>query len=58
MPRPTSTGPASPLLAFGAILTAAGAFLYLRPGPGMPLIALGALALAAATAAWLASRQR
>ncbi|MCY0941424.1 hypothetical protein [Streptomyces antarcticus] len=58
MPRPPSARPASPLLAFGTILTAAGVFLYLHPGPGMSLIALGALALAATAAVWLSSRQR
>ena len=41
----------------GAVLTAAGAFLYLYPGPGLPLLALGALALAASVAVWLSSRQ-
>ncbi|WP_405442229.1 hypothetical protein OG373_33490 [Streptomyces avidinii] len=57
MPRPSSGGPVSPLLVFGAVLTAAGAVLYLYPGPGLPLLALGALALAASAAVWLSSRQ-
>ncbi|MFI5763151.1 hypothetical protein ACIA8F_19710 [Streptomyces sp. NPDC051563] len=57
MPRPSSTGPVSPLLVFGATLSAAGAFLYLHPGPGLPLLALGSLALAAAAAVWFSSRQ-
>ncbi|MFJ9646507.1 hypothetical protein [Streptomyces sp. NPDC101206] len=30
-------------MAFGAVLTAAGAVLDLLPGPGMPLFAVGAL---------------
>ncbi|MGI5447651.1 hypothetical protein ACQEVM_18150 [Streptomyces sp. CA-243310] len=59
MPRRARPGPLSPLLAFGIILTAAGAVMYVLPGtPGMPLLALGALALAAAVAVWLASRRR
>ncbi|WP_328297320.1 hypothetical protein OG389_05465 [Streptomyces sp. NBC_00435] len=57
MTRPPGAGPVSPLLAFGAILTVAGAFFYLRPGPGLPLLALGALVLAGAAAVWLSSRQ-
>ncbi|MFE3579639.1 hypothetical protein [Streptomyces vinaceus] len=58
MSRPTPTGPAvSPLGAFGAILTAAGTFLYLYPGPGLLPLALGAVALAVSVSVWLSSRQ-
>ncbi|MCP3757220.1 hypothetical protein [Streptomyces sp. TBY4] len=49
--------PASPLFAFGAVLTVAGAVLYAIPGPGTPVLALGALILAVATGLWLAARQ-
>ncbi|WP_406186332.1 hypothetical protein [Streptomyces sp. NBC_01006] len=58
MPRLSPTGPAvSPLGAFGAILTAAGTFLYLHPGPGLLPLALGALVLAVSVSVWLFSRQ-
>ncbi|MFG2387762.1 hypothetical protein ACGFYF_02640 [Streptomyces lavendulae] len=58
MTRRSWTGPISPLFAFGAVLTAAGAVLYLHPGPGPMVMALGALALAVAAAVWASSRQR
>ncbi|MCY0923889.1 hypothetical protein OS965_38150 [Streptomyces sp. H27-G5] len=59
MPRPARSGPASPLFAFGVILTAAGAVLPDSPdSPGLPLLALGALALATAAAVWIAARRR
>ncbi|MFK0235350.1 hypothetical protein [Streptomyces vinaceus] len=57
MPRPTSAGPVSPLLAFGTILTVAGAFLYLYPGPRLVPLASGALVLAVSVSVWLSSRQ-
>lgn len=58
MTRRSRTGPLSPLFAFGAVLTAAGAALYLHPGPGLPFLALGAIAAAAAMAVWVSARQR
>ncbi|MEV6954554.1 hypothetical protein [Streptomyces sp. NPDC051183] len=59
MPRPARSGPASPLFAFGVILTAAGAVMYVLPdSPGLPLLGLGALALATAAAVWSAARRR
>ncbi|MCM1971295.1 MULTISPECIES: hypothetical protein [unclassified Streptomyces] len=58
MTRRSRTGPVSPLFAFGAVLTAAGAVLYLHPGPGPAVLALGALALAVAAAVWVSSRKQ
>lgn len=58
MTRRSRSGPLSPLFAFGAVLTAVGAAMYVLPGPGLPLIASGALVLAAVAAVWLAARQR
>ncbi|MFD8022581.1 hypothetical protein ACFV6G_19420 [Streptomyces lavendulae] len=58
MTRASRTGPISPLFAFGAVLTTAGAGMYVLPGPGTPLLALGALVLAAAAAVWVSARQR
>lgn len=58
MIRRSRTGPISPLFAFGAVLTAAGAVLYLHPGPGPAVLALGALATAVAAAVWVSFRQR
>ncbi|MCY0933140.1 hypothetical protein [Streptomyces sp. H34-S4] len=59
MPRRARTGPASPLFAFGFILTAAGTVMYVLPdSPGLLLLALGSLALAAAVAVWLFARHR
>ncbi|MFB7148503.1 hypothetical protein [Streptomyces virginiae] len=58
MTRRSRTGPVSPLFAFGAVLTAAGAMLYLHPGPGPAVLALGALALAVAAAVWVSSRKQ
>ncbi|MFI5980558.1 hypothetical protein ACIBEA_06755 [Streptomyces sp. NPDC051555] len=57
MRRTPSTGRVSPLVVFGAILTASGTALYLNPGPALPLFALGALALAVTVTVWLFSRQ-
>lgn len=47
----------SPLFAVGAVLTAAGAAMYLFPGPGRPGLALGALALAVVAAVWVSARR-
>ncbi|MEU9378491.1 hypothetical protein AB0D94_32690 [Streptomyces sp. NPDC048255] len=58
MTRRSRTGPVSPLFVFGAVLTAAGAAMYMLPGPGLALLALGALALAAVAAVWVSARQR
>ncbi|MFB7807153.1 hypothetical protein V6P99_17170 [Streptomyces virginiae] len=58
MTRRSRTAPVSPLFAFGAVLTAAGAMLYLHPGPGPAVLALGALALAVAAAVWVSSRKQ
>ncbi|WP_435057749.1 PGPGW domain-containing protein [Streptomyces sp. bgisy060] len=58
MTRRYRTGPISPLFAFGSVLTAAGAAMYVLPGPGMLLLALGALVLAAAAAVWVSARHR
>ncbi|MFI5867963.1 hypothetical protein [Streptomyces sp. NPDC051546] len=55
MTRRSRTGPISPLLAFGAVLTTAGALMYALPGPGLPLLAVGAFALAAAAAVWVST---
>ncbi|MCX5296901.1 hypothetical protein OG898_10410 [Streptomyces sp. NBC_00193] len=52
------SGPLSPLFAFGAVLTAAGAAMYALPGHGLLMCALGALVLATATAVWLAAQHR
>ncbi|MCP3757052.1 hypothetical protein [Streptomyces sp. TBY4] len=57
MTRRSRSGPLTPLFAFGAVLTAAGAAMYALPGPGLPLFASGALVLAAVAAVWLAARQ-
>ncbi|MDJ0380155.1 hypothetical protein [Streptomyces sp. G-G2] len=57
MSRRSRTGPLSPIFAFGAVLTAAGAALYLLPGPDMPLLAAGALALASVAAVLVSARQ-
>lgn len=48
--RRSRTGPLSSLFAFGAVLTLAGAAMYLLTGPETPLLALGALVRATATA--------
>ncbi|MFK0222318.1 hypothetical protein ACIQWN_29515 [Streptomyces vinaceus] len=58
MSRRSRTGPISPLIVFGAVLTAAGAALYVLPGPGLPLLALGAFVLATGAAVWAAARHR
>ncbi|MFI5831401.1 hypothetical protein ACIA6C_29790 [Streptomyces sp. NPDC051578] len=59
MRRPSRSGPASPLFAFGVVMTAAGAVRYLLPAStALPLLALGALALATAAAVWTAARWR
>ncbi|MFI5868300.1 hypothetical protein [Streptomyces sp. NPDC051546] len=58
MTRASRAGPLSPLFAFGAVLTVAGAAMYLLPVPGMPLLALGALVLAASAAVWVSARRR
>ncbi|WP_329383253.1 hypothetical protein OG625_21045 [Streptomyces sp. NBC_01351] len=58
MIRRSRTGPLSPLIVFGAVLTAAGAAMYLLPGPGLPLLALGAFVLAAGAPVWVAARHR
>ncbi|WP_329201797.1 MULTISPECIES: hypothetical protein [unclassified Streptomyces] len=58
MRRPSRSGPASPLFAFGVVMTAAGAVMYVLPdSPGLPLLALGALVLATAAAVWTAARR-
>ncbi|MFF5701131.1 hypothetical protein ACFY7H_01235 [Streptomyces sp. NPDC012794] len=58
MSRRFGTAPISPLIVFGAVLTAAGGAMYLLPGTGLPLPALGAFVLATGAAVWAAARHR
>uniref|UniRef100_A0AAU2JWG8 Uncharacterized protein n=1 Tax=Streptomyces sp. NBC_00049 TaxID=2903617 RepID=A0AAU2JWG8_9ACTN len=58
MTRRSRTGPLSPLIVFSAVLTAAGAAMYVLPGPGLPVLALGAFVLATGAAVWAAARHR
>ncbi|MFJ6935496.1 hypothetical protein [Streptomyces sp. NPDC101132] len=58
MPRPSRVGSPSPLFAFGAVLTAAGAAMYALPGYSRALIAVVSFAVAAVVAVWMFTRQR
>ncbi|WP_338675160.1 hypothetical protein V1460_20865 [Streptomyces sp. SCSIO 30461] len=45
------------LMAVGAVLTVAGAAMYVLPGPGLPVISLGPLVLAAGAVLRVVSRK-
>lgn len=55
MLRPSRIGRPSPLFAFGAVLTAAGAAMYALPEFSRALLALCAFA---AAAVWISAKQR
>nr|WSW48688.1 hypothetical protein OG296_36750 [Streptomyces sp. NBC_01001] len=58
MTRPSRIGRPSPLFAFGAVLTAAGAVMYVLPQYSRALLALCAFAVATAAAVWISAKQR
>nr|WSX54894.1 hypothetical protein OG409_00800 [Streptomyces sp. NBC_00974] len=58
MPRPSRIGRPSPLFTFGAVLTAAGAAMFVLPQYSHALLALCAFAVATAAAVWIFAKQR
>ncbi|MFJ6636470.1 PGPGW domain-containing protein [Streptomyces sp. NPDC091376] len=46
------------LMSIGAVLTVAGAAMYVLPGPGLPVLVVGLVFLAAGAVARRAGRER
>ncbi|MBT2441887.1 hypothetical protein J7E93_17575 [Streptomyces sp. ISL-36] len=45
------------VMSIGAVLTVAGAAMYVLPGPGLPVLILGLAATAAGATVWFTGRR-
>ncbi|MFD3537276.1 hypothetical protein [Streptomyces sp. NPDC058664] len=45
------------VMVVGAVLTVAGAAMYVLPGPGLPVLLLGLVGIAAGAVVWFAGRK-